>query len=175
MEKNNENALFKESLNMVSNLIPESVEHGNGLTTEKLKERVMLVGKDLLNEITLYEPTRNNRFIVEFPAPFNIKPWYITSIRMPAKVNNKYTDTAINIKQIGDKSNANTRQIIDLFNKKNYELHVCMLGSHMEVVEKWCIEIKKLTYCDFGGELDYANDNVCQINLQFKTKKIYLK
>jgi hypothetical protein len=40
---------------------------------------------DVLSQIPLkYEPLRNNRFIVRFPADLGLQPWYVTSSGFPA-------------------------------------------------------------------------------------------
>ena len=118
-----------------------------------------------------YVPKRNNRFIVEFEG-LDIQSFLVQSVRFPsAYFNSKnklsweniiisfidtiiFSSTDILYKFIKDNEGRALKENESLFNLK-----LLVLDPTGVVVEEWSIMVEKINYVQFGGYLNYGDDD----------------
>lgn len=125
----------------------------------------------------LYEPKRNNRFIVTFPEEFGIKNFVVKSLNRPTcHILEDYSISWNNISFVFyDPISPSTTQVLmenvrtkKIFQTINVLLEI--LDPVGIVVEKWNIK-GKFKYFNFG-ELDYENDGLITILADFEVLEV---
>lgn len=112
----------------------------------------------------LYEPMRQNRFIVYFPNEFQIEPFYVRSVSGPRFNSQTFSWETITLElitPIGGYITGNLYRIS--YEYENFLFHISLLDPTGIVVEKWEIIVESYTV-DFG-ELNYESDEIRTVKL----------
>lgn len=131
--------------------------------------------------VTQYEPKKTNRWILRFPAEYNIPEWIIYETSRPTirvKTNifgfKKFSYDIINISMRDTVVNSVTKSVYELFNKLKdtdqldalyYELE--MLDPTGVVVEQWLISGCSIVSIDYGY-LSMDDDSIATVTLRVK-------
>lgn len=112
----------------------------------------------------LYEPMRQNRFIVNFPNEFQIEPFYVRSVSCPRFNSERFSWELMTLElitPIGRNITGNLYRIS--YEYENFLFHISLLDPTGIVVEKWEIMVESYTV-DFG-ELNYESDEIRTVKL----------
>ena len=139
--------------------------------TVYLKSSEDLVG--IHTQPLIYEPIRNNRFVVKFPSEIGIQSWTVDSISTPNIINGKWNNTNVNIMNLISE-NTPIRVLDNLLKNKNFDVTFEFLDPTGVSIQKWIINIKKVISIDFGGLIEYGNDKINIISIVMETKKCNL-
>ena len=173
--KEKDRRILDSQTQMMEELIIEAAEHGdNNGAINLLKDATKTEGNRLIYNMSAncFDPISNNMFIVSFPKEFGIDEWTIKSITMPIITRYNLTDTMVVFKKYKPSV---SKTIVNLLDKKNFDIDVKFLDPIGKSVEIWCIGVKKILSVDFGGKLDYSDDGISEIKVIFKTKDCILK
>ncbi len=110
------------------------------------------------------EPKRRNRFIVKFPAKFNISEFAVQKINKPKLINERWKNIRIDFI---DPVAPSTSQglfliknfIIDNKEKELFDIIINSLDPFGEVVEEWVIKVEKVLSINFDN-LDYSDESL---------------
>ena len=111
----------------------------------------------------LYEPKKENRWIINLPERFNISKWVAYATQRPVYklTGSQYTWEPIEIKFRDPISESTTVKLWELFILQKPILHfdytLEMIDPVGEVVERWEITGCKILKVDFG-KLDYSSE-----------------
>lgn len=152
---------------------------------------------DLLSRIpSVYEPKKQNRFLLRFPADLGIQEWFVESAKRPSiqttsveipflntstYVAGRYTWQELNITfrdPIGPSASQALMEWVRLCSesvtgRQGYaagykrDVELEMLDPTGVVVEKWILVGCWITSLD-GGELNYSQDGVATISCQLR-------
>jgi len=122
----------------------------------------------------VYEPKRQNRFLVSFPKNFGIEPWYVRSVTRPRytfsiKGKGKWDVMEITfidpIKPSTSESLFKLTTMVEELKKSQkvglplFTFDISTLDPTGVVVENWTIDVRSIVYIDFGMS-NYENDDV---------------
>lgn len=168
--------LEKNQEKMMEDLIIEARDHKNDYVAKELKNIVETEGQKETNKLRtmLYEPLRNNRFIVNFPSELEIQSWWVGSTTSPKINGKKWENITITFRSFIGPSTGKTIYN-NLLKKKNFNIQIKFLDPTGEPVQEWNINVKSVKSIDFGGIIDYSDDSVATINVELNVKKCELK
>lgn len=127
----------------------------------------------------MYEPKRNNRFIVEFPEEFGIQPFVIQSVTKPKLIIDKWQEITITmIDIIGPSTTTGVLNMVthcqskskSFFKKTNlFTFYITSLDPTGVEIETWSIDVKKLLSVDFG-KIHYGDDGIQMVTIKLQPK-----
>lgn len=122
----------------------------------------------------LVEPIIKNRFKVIFEDNIDIKSWFVSDITMPCFENNYFNDIEITFLSV---ISPNTSQLLfDNFkSRKNFTFTIDMLDCTLKTVQQWIIYVKKVKSIDFGGKLNYSDNDLLKPKVIFEVENVILK
>lgn len=120
-----------------------------------------------MDDMRNYEPKRNNRFIVEFPEQFKIKPYVVQKINKPKFTDGKWNDIKIEfIDLVGSSVSKSLCLVIDFLKTKIesensilFDIDIYSLDPTGVKIENWVINVEKVVTINFG-DLAYGDDNI---------------
>lgn len=113
-------------------------------------------------------PKKNNRWIVEFPEEFDIKPYNVRSVTKPNYENGKWSN--IEITFTCTYPNGPERGLLKMVKRcevsssRVYEMIIEDLDPTGVVITEWTIRYKNIVKLDFG-KLTYDNDDIQTVTL----------
>lgn len=156
----------------------------------------------LINVPNLYEPKRNNRFILRFPSDLGINEWIVTTAQRPKqKINSveiplfntsqyvagRFNWEAISVKFIDPIGPSTTQAIMEwsrlhaesVTGRMGYavgykkDVELVMTDPTGVEVEKWILEGCFITDLDFG-DLDYSDDALATVSATLRMDRCVL-
>jgi len=123
-----------------------------------------------------YEPKRNNRWLITFPADLGIQQWWLASASRPSYQIKRYSvfgktlwtkhvydDLVLVIRDlIGPSASDVIYKMIEI--DKPIDIILEMLDPTGVVIEKWLISNCRINKVNFGG-LSYDDDSITNITL----------
>jgi hypothetical protein len=129
---------------------------------------------------TLYEPKKENRWIVYLPEKFEISKWVTNATNRPKIIIDEKTGQVtcepIRIKFNDPIAESTTIKLWDLFianSNNNFDYKLEMIDPTGEVVERWEFKGCKVIEVDFG-ELDYSSDKNAKCSILIKPSQVLL-
>lgn len=122
------------------------------------------------------EPKRKNRFMIEFPAAFDIPSYVVQEATCPQKTIGLFSSSwkDITVKFIDIIGPSASAGLYREQNSKNFILTLSFLDPTGVVIETWEIHVKKIKSIDFGGGISYGDDSIKTVTAVFKIKKCVL-
>ena len=130
--------------------------------------------------IEQFEPKNENRFVVNFPVTFNIKPWAIQKINLP-KITSANGWENIKIEFLDTIQVSTAKSLFSLTksyfsnedNRSLFEFTIELIDPVGSLVETWVIYVSEILEINFG-DLTYRNDDVITPVLIIKPSKCIL-
>lgn len=124
----------------------------------------------------IYEPKRENRFIIGFPKEFDIPEWIVDMATRPKYklgmygLNGRWEDMTVTFKDpVGPSSSKSLFHLIKIVEELKkivlpglplFTYKIFMLDPTGVVVETWEIGVQDIISIEFGADLDYSSDEI---------------
>lgn len=129
--------------------------------------------KKIVENVSDYEPKRQNRFIVEFQG-IDIPLFVINKIDLPKYSNGKWKNIEIDCVDLIVISSSQliydvlkSQKKRSLFKKPIFSFTIDTLDPTGNSVEKWKIQVERITYVDFGY-YSYENNDAKNVIMVVK-------
>lgn len=127
---------------------------------------------------TLYEPKRNNRFILRFGNGENIQDWMIRSVTRPSgtynHVNGLFTWSDLEVTLMDSIGPSTSRGLMEILRTgEEMEFNMEMLDPTGVVIESWLI-VGFISQFDFGT-LAYSDPGLTQITIRIRVNECTLR
>lgn len=149
------------------------------LLIEKTKKEIKTIRR--IVPLLSFEPKFENKFIVEFPAEFQINTFLVQKVNKPQLID--YVWDVINIFLLDIVEFSTTQVLYEVArlckhrknknpNKDIFEFSIFMLNGTGERIEHWTIKVDNIDF-DFGI-CDYDSDNMACVKMIIKPKDCLL-
>ena len=129
-----------------------------------------------------YEPKMNNRFMIEFQPPFDIKSYVVHGTQRPVYIfhDNEIQYERMHFRLFDPIAPSATREIMegirtnhDAKNNQEIKFRLKMLGPVGDVIEEWDIK-GNLTFIDFG-KLSWDDERSTVIEMEIQPTDVILE
>jgi len=165
----NKDNLKKIELEMLKSLIYECQSKQNFSSAKLLEKEIDNVSKinEYTKKLSKIEPLYENRFLVDFPKYFDIKPYAIKSITPPKYLNGEWLDIVVTFR---DFIQIPFETYMNVLYEKNYNIVLNYLDPSGAIIRRGLIEVSHAKSLDSGETLDYESTKISLIKMSFKVK-----
>jgi hypothetical protein len=119
----------------------------------------------------VHEPTRTNRFVVEFPIEFGIDISSVKSVTMPTwTLENGWGDMVVTFYEFIEPSATRSLfyNLVALEELRQFEMSISLLDPVGSVIRKWTINVDNVISINFGGIHNYGEDGIGEITMKLR-------